>query len=643
MKKTIKVLVVEDSPDDAELLLAELRRAGFAPAVRRVETEPDFLAELQSGPDIILSDYSMPHFSGLRALELLHQSGLNTPFILVSGTVGEDAAVEAMKRGAMDYLLKDRLARLGPTVKHALRLTREHQERQRAESDLRESEQKFRQIAENIREVFWITEPDKNKMIYISPAYETIWGRSCESLYQSAQNWVEAIHPDDRSRIQKTATTRQSEGAYDETYRIVRPDGAVRWIHDRAFPVRDDHGHVYRIVGVAEDITEQRKLEEQFLQAQKMEAIGRLAGGVAHDFNNLLAVIQMNCELLKAEGDLPAPQLEYAEGINAATQRAGTLTRQLLLFSRKEAMQPRTLDLNHTIGGMSKMLQRILGEDIRMEFKFCPQPLLIHADPGMMDQVLMNLAVNSRDAMPKGGKLAIETAAVKYDELSASQAANARPGNFACLNVSDTGCGIPTANLPHIFEPFYTTKGVGKGTGLGLATVFGIVHQHQGWIHVYSDVGQGTTFRIFLPRLSETASDTVAAMPQNPPAGGTETILLVEDDPPLRAALLMALQKLSYRVIEASDGIQALKLWKQHRHEIQLLLTDLVMPGGISGKELGELLRRDNPALKVVYASGYSAELVDKSLPLQEGVNFLTKPFQTEKLARILRHQLDAG
>jgi CheY-like chemotaxis protein len=345
---------------------------------------------------------------------------------------------------------------------------------------------------------------------------------------------------------------------------------------------------------------------------------------------------------LKTGDNLSPKQLDFAEQIGAATQRAAALTRQLLLFSRKEILQLRDLDLNQSINDMTKMLRRTIGEDIQMQFKFAMQPLYIHADAGMMDQVLMNLTVNSRDAMPKGGRLVIETSAVEFDESVRGQSAQARPGSFVCLSVSDTGCGIPAENLPRIFEPFFTTKDVGKGTGLGLATVFGIVQQHNGWVNVYSEAGHGTTFRIYLPRLAGTVVQKTEQPMLAPLRGGSETILLAEDDAFLRASVRVILLQLGYHVIEAINGVEALEIWKQHREEIHLLLTDLVMPGGITGRDLAGRLLRENPKLKVIYASGYSAEAAGNDFPLEEGVNFLTKPFQTAKLAQALRQQLDS-
>ena len=532
----------------------------------------------------------------------------------------------------------DRLLALGEKSRRALLSVLEDEKR--AGESLRASEERFRQLAENIHEVFWISTPALDEVLYISPAYERIWGRTCDSLYQSPKDWIAAIHPDDRERIDGAAADKRHQGGYDETYRIIQPGGAVRWIRDRGFPVRNAAGEVYRIVGVAEDITDTRELEQQYRQAQKMEAIGQLAGGVAHDFNNILAVIQMQSELLQCTGSLTADQTEFTEEISTTVQRAAALTRQLLLFSSREVFQPRDMDLNESIGSTVKMLRRILGEDVRMQLRLASPPMCLHADPGMMDQVLMNLAVNARDAMPHGGQLIIETSGVELDDLAVAQTGGAREGSFVRLSVSDSGCGIPAEILSKIFDPFFTTKGVGKGTGLGLATVFGVVKQHQGWINVYSEVGQGTTFRIYLPRLAREAGATGPAAATSAMGGGHETILLVEDDPTLRVSIRKALAQLGYRMLEAPTGNLALKVWEQGRKDIRLLLTDLVLPDGMNGKDLAKRLLAEAPELKVVYMSGYSAEVAGQDLVLKEGVNFLTKPFAAAKLAQTIRSVL---
>ena len=389
------------------------------------------------------------------------------------------------------------------------------------------------------------------------------------------------------------------------------------------------------------NITQRKLLEAQFRQSQKMDAFGQLAGGVAHDFNNILAVIQLQAGLLKEAPDATQQQKDFADEIKKATERAANLTRQLLLVGRKQMLLPRDLNLSDIVGGITKMLQRIVGEDVLMVLKLSPQPLLIRADAGMMDQILMNLTVNARDAMPKGGSLTIETSGIVIDEDSAAQQAHARPGSFACLSVTDTGCGIPPEILSRIFEPFFTTKEIGKGTGLGLATVFGIVQQHQGWITVYSEPGRGATFRIYLPRLTAPLDKTIIWPALSDTRGGSETILLVEDDSSLRTAVQKILVRLGYRVLEASTGAEALEIWNQHRATIRLLLTDLVMPGGVTGIELAAQLLQQEPKLKVIYASGYSAKAAGRDFPLEEGVNFLPKPFEAHNLAQTVRKCLD--
>jgi len=407
-------------------------------------------------------------------------------------------------------------------------------------------------------------------------------------------------------------------------------------------PVRDKAGRYYGRIWTFRDITEKCKLEEQIRQAQKMEGIGQLAGGVAHDFNNILAVIQMQSELLKASGDLTAGQTECADEIAATVQRAAALTRQLLLFSRREVFQPRDLDLSQSITNTARMLRRILGENVQMQLKLASQPMFVHADAGMMDQILLNLCVNARDAMPSGGQLVIETAAVEFDEFAVIQSPQTRVGSYVRLSVSDSGRGISPEILPRIFEPFFTTKDVGKGTGLGLAIVFGIVQQHQGWINVYSEAAHGTTFRVYLPRLVKIGGQKTSQEALAVKRGGSETILLVEDDPTLRASVRKALSQLGYRILEAPTGVKALEVWKQSSKEIRLLLTDLVMPDGMTGIDLAKHVLRENSKLKVIYMSGYSAEVAGKDFPLTEGLNFLTKPFLAAKLAEAVRAALDA-
>jgi PAS domain S-box-containing protein len=513
--------------------------------------------------------------------------------------------------------------------------------RKQAETAMRASEERFRQVVENIQEVFWMLDAKDGRLLYISPGYEKIWGRSCEALYQSPTTWFEAIHPDDRERVPHRSTLHNGAEQYDEEYRIIRPDGSMRWIHDRAFPIRDNEGHVYRLAGVAEDITERRQIEERLRQSQKMEAIGQLAGGVAHDFNNILAAVMMEVELAATAKDIPPDTREGLQVIGAAADKAAALTRQLLLFSRRQVMQPRRVDMNGVVTTLAKMLQRILGEDVKVQLHLQPGTLVVHADPGMLDQVIMNLAVNARDAMPAGGRLVIETSErhMTEDELRASPDASA--GMHVCLSVSDTGMGMTEDVKAHLFEPFFTTKQPGKGTGLGLATIFGIVKQHRGWIRVYSEIGQGTTFRIFLPACEAGHALPSEAAEAARPRGGTETILLVEDEASVREVTRRMLQRHGYKVLEAVSGAEALRLWGEHGDRIQLVYTDIVMPGGIGGRELAEQLRFIQPHLRIVFTSGYSSELAGGAIRLEEGINFVQKPSSLHEVLDTIRKCLD--
>jgi len=389
------------------------------------------------------------------------------------------------------------------------------------------------------------------------------------------------------------------------------------------------------------DITERLNLEAQLRQSQKMESIGQLAAGVAHDFNNILTIIQGHADRLLEQIQGVEISAEPLRQVSDAARRASSLTRQLLMFSRKQVIQPRVLDLNGVLANMTKMLKRVLGEDISLRSMLAEKLPCIEADAGMIEQVVMNLAVNSRDAMPKGGELALNTTPVEIDQAYVHLHAEAQPGQHVCLSMSDNGCGMTAETLERIFEPFFTTKEVGKGTGLGLATVYGIVKQHQGWVQVESRVNQGTTFKIFLPTTTkpmENASDKTAPKPAV--RGGHETILLVEDEPVLRELARLILADYKYEVLEAGTGSEALRIFDQRNGEIDLLLTDMVMPEGMSGRELADSLRSRKPELKVIYTSGYSADVMGGELNRRD-IRFLQKPYPPPQLAQTVRECLD--
>ncbi len=383
--------------------------------------------------------------------------------------------------------------------------------------------------------------------------------------------------------------------------------------------------------------------EEKFLRAQRMEAIGQLAGGVAHDFNNILLALQMQADLMETVAGLPEEAREGLDDIRADIKRAADLTRQLLLFSRRQVMVPQWLNLNELILNVGKLLNRLIRAEVEVQMDLQPTALNIHADRGMIEQVLVNLAVNACDAMPTGGVLRIATREVTLEEDQLMEQAEERPGCYICLSVSDTGTGIPPEILPRIFEPFFTTKAAGKGTGLGLPTVFGIVKQHQGWITVGNLAGGGACFHIYLPA-HQTLAEAIAAQPPKakPPGGQQETILLVEDEVTVRKSLRQLLEQNGYRVLEAWNGVEARQLWQLTGGQAALLLTDLVMPGGLSGQELARQLRGLKPNLKVIFVSGYSAEIAGKEFKMQAGEVFIQKPFESPVLLEKVRQCLDA-
>jgi PAS domain S-box-containing protein len=510
--------------------------------------------------------------------------------------------------------------------------------RKRAEDTLRDSEARFRATFEQAAMGMSISALD-GRFLRVNERLCSITGYDSEELLACTVGQI--THPDDVARDieHERRVTSGTIASYTMEKRFVRKNGSPVWVAATTSLVRQGTGAPDYFIDLVEDITPRRNLESQLLQTQKMEAIGQLAGGVAHDFNNMLAVIQGHVELIGLTTTVPAEARESLDEIGRAAQRATSLTRQLLLFGRREVMQPNQLDLNEIVTQLARMLQRLIGEDVRMRLHVHPRPLPIFADSGMIEQLLMNLAVNARDAMTGGGELIIETSETTIDEGTAS-VNDAEAGCYACLSVSDTGRGIPPEVLPHIFEPFFTTKEAGKGTGLGLATVFGIAKQHRGWVKVYSEHGLGTTFRFFLP------STALAAATPQPPAvvvlqrGRGETVLLAEDDESVREITRVMLERHGYNVVVANSGRDALRRWDETDRSIDLLLTDMVMPGGVGGTELAAQLQRRQPTLKVIFTSGYSAEIAGRALVLRDGQTFLQKPFDVSRLLTTIANLL---
>ena len=812
MATPLRVLHLEDCEPDRELVRRELARGELACEFVYAASEAEFAAALERVKfDLILSDFTIPGYEGASALALAREKCPEVPYLFVSGTLGEEQAIESLKNGATDYVLKERLERLLPAVRRALRetderarrgvaelelrraearfrgifenaaegiyqstpqgrllevnramariggyaspeelctevcdlardfyveparhaefvrLLNEHSEvlayesqirrkdgavvwisenarvvwaapgeplhyesmvtditaRKAAEESLRRSEERFREMAGCIDDVFYIAGLDTDCWLYVSPAYEKIWGRSPAELYTQPAYWTDAVVPEDRGLLHAARVQLARGTEYRIEYRIRRPDGSLRWIEDRSYPISEPvadkakipgasaqdgtdlsgqpaiHGQsraqnpakaggevadpqrMKRVVGIATDITRRRELEGQLLQAQKMEAVGQLAGGVAHDFNNVLTVVLGYARMLLDGESLPPDAVGLVTQIFTAGTRAANLTRQLLVFSHKQSIDRQIIDLNQVADEISQMLCRVIGEHIKLVLKLSAIPCPVNADAGMIEQVIMNLVVNARDAMPKGGSLDIATESVSLGN-SACHHPGARPGEFICLSVRDSGCGIPPENLQRVFEPFFTTKEVGRGTGLGLAMVFGIVQQHQGWIELASVVGAGTCFRIMLP-----AAPAAALLPVRRPAkvvvvkGGLETMLLVEDDPAVREFAVAVLRGHGYRVLQAASGLDALEVWKWHGSRIALLVTDLVLPDGLGGVELAARLRREKPTLRVVLTSGYANEAIGEEFRPPAGTHFMNKPYKPQTLAQAVRDALD--
>jgi len=501
------------------------------------------------------------------------------------------------------------------------------------------AEERFRQLVENIHQVYFLCGPSGVPIHYISRSYEKVWGATRESLYMEPLSWIAAILPEDREAVENLLRTRAD--GFEKEYRIRRPDGAVRWIRARFFPIEGKDGGLERLAGVAEDITDIKQIQLQLQQAQKMESVGRLAGGVAHDFNNLLTAIVGYSEFLMLSLPPGDKRREDVEQIRKAGERASALTRQLLAFSRQQVLQLQVLDCNALVADLEKMLQRIIGEDVELATLLGPETGLVKGDPGQIEQVLLNLVVNAKDAMPNGGRITIETHNVDLKEDYDRVHLQIKPGAYVMLAVTDTGTGMDSTTLSHLFEPFFTTKEQGKGTGLGLATVYGIVKQSGGGIYVYTEPGHGTTFKVYLPRVEGGAPSVAAAIPAAR-FTGSETILLVEDDELVRTYIHRVLFERGYTVLVAADPATAIGLCERYESPIRLLLTDVIMPQ-MHGPDLVKRLSPGRPEMKVIYMSGYTDTTVTHRELVDEGVNFLQKPLVPDVLARKVREVLDSA
>ena len=671
----LRLLLVDDNEDDALLVARELTRCGYQVAWERVQTRAAMASALgRQAWDVVISDFSMPGFSGPEALALYRERGLDIPFLIVSGTVNEEDAVEALLAGAHDFITKGRVARLGPAVGRALRDADERASRRRIESahaeavqKLRESEARYRQVVESIEEVIVagrldvsaprsvvderggapprgaedVIDPTAAHLVLVSPQVQAMTGHTAEELLSDPHLWWNLMHADDRvaqhdAAMEAFRTRRSVRRRYRLWNEVQRQ---YRSIEDTFTPELDEHGRAVGFFGVVRDVTEQRRMEEQLAHVQKMDALGHLAGGIAHDFNNLLGVILGYSELIVRQLSRDHPAYARACEIARVVEKAAELPRQLLAFGRKQSAAPTSLDLNTVVSDTERMLRRVIGEGVQLVTTFREGACFVRADAGHISQVVVNLAINARDAMPSGGRVVIETAALELSRPD-PRWPEAAPGRYATLSVTDTGAGMDAATRARAFEPFFTTKEPGKGTGLGLTNVRSIVTLHGGHLHLESVLGQGTTFTILFPRA---VPESRAAEAAAPPAGprGSERILILEDEATLRMIVRELLEDSGYTVTEAEMPEAALAAAEQDS-DLALLVTDIVLPR-MGGRAVAEAIRATHPQLKVLFVSGYGGD-DPRVLGSDHGhEHFLQKPFAADALLAKIREVLDGG
>jgi len=635
VKDGFRILMVDDNPDDRMLIRRALVRE--FPDLEIIEVgDPVTLARaLDAGPyDLVITDYGLGFTNGFALLDTLKAQWPECPVILCTGTLSEEIAVEALRKGLDDYVLKDprRFMRLPAAVRSAV----DHA-RQRAAA--RAAELRYHELFDGAPVGLIRSLPD-GRILAANAAAVRIAGYPSVAALLDAN--VSDLYADAGDRARVSAALERGEAFQDLEIQGRRRDGALIWVTVNLRPVKDAGGQVLHYEWSLADITERRQLESQLRQAQKMEAVGQLAGGVAHDFNNLLTVIGGRCYLMLAKLEPDDALRREVELVRGAAERAARLTHQLLAFSRKQVLEPRVLELNETVAGIEPLLRRLIGEDIEIQVTRGADLGRVKADAGQIEQVILNLAVNARDAMPQGGRLALETANVAVDERTARRAPDLAPGSYVALSVTDSGHGMDAATRAQIFEPFFTTKEVGKGTGLGLATVYGIVKQSGGFIEVESEPGQGAAFKVYLPRVEDAVAAPEAARSSGARSGGSETVLLVEDDESLRTLAREILTVQGYAVLEAASPRDALRTHQAHSARIHLLLTDVVMPE-MNGRQLADHLKVARPEMKVLFMSGYTGTALGSAAGMAEFTGqLLQKPFTPDGLTRRVREVLDA-
>lgn len=632
MKTPLRILHLQDDQNDAELVNATLSSEAIAFDMTCVDSREEYAAALNRGGfDLILSDFKIPSFDGLSALQIARTQCPEVPFIFVSATIGEDRAIDAVKLGATDYVLKDRLMRLGPAVRRALAETEEREKR-------REAEEQFRLIAENMADLVAVLDLE-GRRLYNSPSYKSILGDP-ESL-RGKDSFTE-IHRDDRERIINVfrETVRTGIGQRTE-YRLLGKDGKVRFIESQGSVIKDANGKPVNVIVVSRDVTDRKTLEAELLHAQKMESIGTLAGGIAHDFNNVLGIILGYLSLINRKSVKPEDFSRAIEAMTTAVERGAALVRQLLTFARKTEVLFERMNVNVTVDEVVKMCSQTFPKTIAFSTMPDHQVPVIIGDRNQLHQALLNLCVNARDAMLGSGTLSINTATVAGKDLRASFL-DAEFEQYVHIAVTDTGTGMDAATQAHIFEPFFTTKEVGKGTGLGLPMVYGVVNSHKGIVSVRSEVGKGTTFSLYFPVPPPGATKlTFAQEPIQEVPGGNETILFAEDEDTLVELVKALLEGKGYRVLIARDGLQAVDVFKQHAEEIALVITDIGLPK-LNGWEAFLRMKALQPRITAIIATGY-IDARQRSEMLKGGAKDLVqKPFVPNLLLKKVREVLDS-
>jgi PAS domain S-box-containing protein len=641
----VRLLIIEDNDDDAMLIVRNLRGGGIDLDFERVETAAAMSAALSvQPPDIVISDNTMPAFDAWSALRLLRDRELDVPFIVVSGQIGEETAVALMRAGAHDFVLKDSLVRLLPAVTRELREAEERREQRRTQSALRTSEERFRLVAEHVHDVVFRHRIGPNPGLeYISSAVVSMTGHPPEDLYDTPELIFAMAEPEDRVRMVESWRT---PPAHPLVMRWRDADGFTKWIEQRAVAVLDDQGQGVAVEGILRDITaqtlaslERESLERQLHQVERLDSLGQLAGGIAHDFNNLLGVISGSADFVLDALDPDDPSRADLHSIADAARMAAALTRQLLIFSRLQPSQPEVIDVGEVMADTERLLRRTIGADIEFVVQTEPDLDLVTIDRSRLEQIILNFVVNARAAMPDGGRLTISTAVADDNDI-ALRDPDLAPGRFVRLTVTDTGCGMSPEVAQRAFQPFFSTKDRGKGTGLGLATVYGAVQEAAGTIALESEPGEGTRISIYLPSAArhEAPVSTVAAVTTRPTGTG-EHVLVVDDNDVLRAIAKRILVRGGYQVTEASTRDDAVRFAGDADLELDMVLADVVMPG-ITAYEMIDAIREHRPGISVALMSGY-ADPARGGRPLSDDIPIIAKPFNAATLLHEVRTAID--